>query len=223
MLKLLQDESESLSNSVYLRLKEQLMRAELQPHQRLKVRELAHTMGTSETPIREALMLLSREGAVEIKPRYYIRVRRVTCSEYEQIRDIRLVLEPMAGERALPHMTDADIAELETLHHRLIEAENTGEWAVALQANFDFHFHLYRKSGLTHLLEVIEGLWVRIGPSLSALYPDAIPTYAYRHQHENVIDALRARDAYALRMAIQLDLIEGGTRLIRHLRAMEGS
>jgi DNA-binding GntR family transcriptional regulator len=127
----------------------------------------------------------------------------------------------MAAERALPHMTESAIAELENLHQRLMDAERNGEWAVALQANFDFHFHLYRKSGLAQLLEVLEGLWVRIGPSLSALYPDAIPTYANKHQHENVIAALRAGDAYALRMAIQLDLIEGGARLVRHLRSVK--
>lgn len=216
-----EDETGILSNSVYLRLKEQLMRAELKPHQRLKVRDLAQQMGTSETPVREALIQLSHDGAIEIKPRYFIRVHRVTAQEYEQVRDMRLSLEAMAAERALPHVTAADIDDLTTIHHTLIHAEDTGDWPVALQANFDFHFRLYRKSGLVHVLDVIEALWVHMGPSLSLLYPDAKPTYARRHQHENVIDALRARDSYALRMAIRLDLLEGGARLVERLRSLD--
>jgi DNA-binding GntR family transcriptional regulator len=215
------EENEILSNSVYQRLKDRLMRAELTPHQRLKVRDLAREMGTSETPVREALVQLSREGAIEIKPRYHIRVRRLSYRDYEEIRDMRLALEAMAAEKALPHVTDADILALEEQHRQLIHAEETGDWQTALQANFHFHFDLYRKSGSVQLTGVLEGLWVRIGPLLSALYPNAKPTYVGPHQHENVLAALRARDAYALRMAIRQDLIEGGGRLVNHLKSLE--
>lgn len=221
MSKVPSEEGEILSSSVYKRLKDQLMRAELAPQQRLKVRELAQMMGTSETPVREALVQLSREGAIEIKPRYHIRVRRISYREYQEIRDMRLALEAMAAEKALPHVTEADIRALEERHRQLIHAEETGDWQTALQANFDFHFDLYRKSGADHLIGVLEGLWVRIGPFLSSLYPDAKPTYVGRHQHENVLAALRARDAYALRMAIRQDLIEGGAALVNHLKSLE--
>lgn len=215
------EENGILSDSVYKRLKEQLMRAELAPEQRLKVRELAQEMGTSETPVREALVQLSREGAIEIKPRYHIRVRGISYREYQEIRDMRLALEAMAAEKALPHLVDEDIHALEQHHRHLIHAERTGDWRTALQANFDFHFDLYRKSNATQLIGVLEGLWVRIGPFLSSLYPDAKPTYAGKHQHENVLDALHARDAYALRMAIRQDLIEGGAALVNHLKSLE--
>ena len=67
------------------------------------------------------------------------------------------------------------------------------------------------------LNELLESLWIRIGPVLSELYPDAHPRYAARHQHLNVIEALRTRDAYSLREAIRLDLFEGGQNLLRHL------
>ena len=62
---------------------------------------------------------------------------------------------------------------------------------------------------------------MRIGPLLSELYPDAAPSYEDRHQHENVLDALRARDAYSLREAIRLDLLEGGRNLLRRMEEAE--
>lgn len=214
-------DAESLSRVVYRRLRDALMRAELRPHQRLKVRDLSRQMGTSETPVREALFQLSHEGAIEIKPRFYIRVRRVTASEYEDIRDIRLQLEPLAAERALPFITDEDIAQLKQQHERLVAAEKSGDWSAALQANFDFHFGLYYKSGMPTLVEVLESLWIRIGPILSELYPEAMPTYGGRHQHELVLEALHARSAFALREAIRMDLMEGGRKLRRHLKAVD--
>ena len=207
----------SLSEIVYTRLRNSLMRAELKPHERLKVRALAQQMGTSETPVREALFQLAHEGAIEIRPRHYIRVRRLSFAEYKEIRDIRIELEPLAAERALPHLDDAMIEDLSATHDTLRLAERTGDWRTALQSNFDFHFGLYSRSGMPTLTEVLEGLWIRVGPLLSELYPDAHPTYAERHQHLNVLDALHARDAYALREAIRMDLIEGGRNLRQHL------
>lgn len=218
-----EDEVESLSSVVYARLRDSLMRSELHPHQRLKVRELSRQMGTSETPVREALFQLAHQGAVEIKPRFYIRVRRISAIEYEDIRDIRLQLEPMAAERALPFLNDQDIANLEASHRSLIEAEEAGDWPTALRANLDFHFGLYYKSGMPTLVEVLEGLWIRVGPILSEMYPGAMPTYGGRHGHEKVLEALRARSSFALREAIRMDLLDGGRKLRKHLKEVEAA
>jgi DNA-binding GntR family transcriptional regulator len=217
------DGGSGLSERVYKRLRTALMRAELKPEQHLRIRELAVRMGTSETPVREAIFQLAREGAVEIKPRQYVRVRRVSADEYEEIRDIRLALEPLAGERALPRLRDVDIDGLEALHRQLVAAEAQSDWSTALEANFNFHFGLYGRSGMPSLIAVLETLWIRIGPLLSELYPHAQPTYADRHQHENVLDALRARDSYALREAIRQDLIEGGRGLVKRIRKLEAA
>ena len=140
-----------------------------------------------------------------------------TVGAFDLGRDIRLQLEPLAAERALPHIDDAAIDALAATHDALVAAEARGDWQTALQSNFDFHFGLYTRSGMPTLTEVLEGLWIRIGPLLSDLYPNAHPTYAERHQHLNVLDALRARDSYALREAIRMDLIEGGRALRQHL------
>lgn len=212
-------EAESLSTQVYARLRKALMRAELKPHQRLKIRELAASMGTSETPVREAIFQLAHEGAIEIKPRHYVRVRRATLADYIETRDIRLNLEPLAAERAMAHITPAEIEELAETHRLLRRSEMSGDWPTAVQANFDFHFGIYYRSGMPTLITMLEMLWIRIGPLLTDLYPHAHPTYADRHQHEEVLDALRARDAFSLREAIRQDLLEGGRNLTRHLAA----
>lgn len=211
----------SLSAQVYRRLRTLLMRAELKPEQRLKIRELALRMGTSETPVREAIMQLAQEGALEIKPRHFVRVRKATLAEYLEIRDIRLQLEPLAAERAMPRIGEVELEELTAAHLRLRHAEKTADWPTAVQANFDFHFGLYWRSSMPTLIAVLESLWIRVGPLLSHLYPHAHPTYAERHQHESVLDALRAGDAFSLREAIRQDLLEGGRNLVRHLAALE--
>jgi DNA-binding GntR family transcriptional regulator len=66
----------SLVEQIYRRLQRALMHGQMAPHQRLKVRDLAATLGTSETPVREALFQLVRDRAIEIKSRSFVRVRR---------------------------------------------------------------------------------------------------------------------------------------------------
>ncbi|WAP67612.1 GntR family transcriptional regulator [Jiella pelagia] len=212
-----------LSDTVYTRLRTALMRAELKPHQRLKVRDLAREMGTSETPVREALMQLAHDGAIEIKPRFFIRVRRLSRAEYDEIRDIRLELEPMAAERALGKLSGDEIARLKDIHTMLVVAEDSGDWPLALQANFDFHFAIYGRSGMATLIDILQGLWVRMGPTLTELYPAARPTYSAEHQHLSIIEAIARNDAPGLRMAIRMDLIEGGRKLRDRLAELEAA
>ncbi len=84
-----------------------------------------------------------------------------------------------------------------------------------------FHYTLYRAAEKPELLALIETIWLRNGPVLSMAYPHAPPTYPGPHQHLNVIAGLEARDPVRVKKAIQDDLIEGGTNLLRHLREIE--
>lgn len=211
----------SRSDRVYRQLRERLMRGLLRPHERLKIRELAAALSTSETPVREAIFKLVRDGAVELKPHSYVRVRRLSLAEYLEARDIRLELEPLAAERALAHIDAADIARLAGIHETLIAAERSKSYEAAIVANFDFHFGLYCHSGMHQLLSILENLWTQLGPMLNYLYPDGHPTYAEAHQHENVLAALERRDAKALRKAIRDDMIEGGRNFVRVLERLE--
>lgn len=214
-------ERESLTGRVYGELRTALMEGRFWPGHRFKIRQLAAAMGVSETPVREALMQLVRERGLEMHAGRSITVARLTLAQYLELRTIRLMLEGLAAETAALRMTDGGIAELAGVHSDLIAAETAGRWRDAIRANWRFHHTLYRAAGMPELLALLEGLWLRNGPLLNYLYPHAMPTYAGRHQHLEVLDALARRDAAGVRAAIQADTIEGGIRLIRLMEDME--
>src|SRR5262249_16206273 len=168
-------EAPSRSDRVYRQLRERPMRAILQPHQRRRIRELAAALGTSETPVREAIFQLVRDGGLELKPHHYIRVRRLSLAEYFELRDIRLLLEPLAAERALAHIDESMIERLAKIHKALIAAEKSRDYYSAIQANFDFHFGIYLRSGMPQLIGLLENLWIQVGPMLNHLYPHGHP------------------------------------------------
>ena len=65
---------DSLSSKIYVKLRHALMTGRYEPGERLNIRQLALTFQTSPTPVREAVMQLCREGALELRPGHLLRV-----------------------------------------------------------------------------------------------------------------------------------------------------
>jgi DNA-binding GntR family transcriptional regulator len=212
---------DNLTARVYQELRLALMEGRFRPGHRFKIRELAETMGVSETPIREALMQLVRARALNMEASRWIEVARLSAAQYQELRSIRILLEGLAAERATSRISKADIANLRKYHQLLVAAERGGRWREAVQVNWQFHHTLYKAAEAPELLEMIETIWLRNGPMLNMLYPHATPTYPGRHQHLNVIDGLVARNPEAVKQSIQADLLEGGARLLQLLQDIE--
>src|SRR5882757_4545856 len=148
-------------------------------------------------------------------------VVKLSVSRYKELREVRMLLEGLATEKATGLLTSADLAALEKRHAELVAAEKSGDHEAATLANFHFHFLIYRSSQASDLVAILESIWLRNGPLLKFLYPHAAPTYRGRHQHLALIEALRRRDAAAARQAIQDDIIEGGARLVALMERIE--
>ena len=211
----------SLNDRVYETLRAALLEGRLRPHQRLKIRDLAAAMGVSETPVREAVMQLVRERALTLQTSRSLTVPRLSATQYLELRQIRLELEGLAAARAATQVSARDIAALAKLHDRLLKAEETGNAAEAVRSNWHFHARLYEAAAMPELFHLIQGLWLRNGPLLTYLYPHAAPRYPGRHRHLDVLEALRARDGAGVRAAVQADMIEGGTALLRLLQDLD--
>jgi len=212
---------ENFTTRVYKQLREALMAGRFWPSQRLRIGELAAAMGVSQTPVREAIMQLAREGGLEIRSSQSITVANLSLSRYKELREVRLLLEGLATEKATPLITSSEIARLADLHKELIAAERNGDSETATLTNFHFHFLIYRASQMSDLVAILESVWLRNGPLLKYLYPHAPPTYPGLHQHLVLMDALRRRDPVAARQAVQDDMIEGGALLVQLMGKIE--
>jgi DNA-binding GntR family transcriptional regulator len=212
---------DNLSTRVYAELRIGLMEGRFWPGDRFKIRELAAAFDVSETPVREAVMQLVRERGLAMDAGRSITVARLSLAQYLELRTIRLQLEGLAAELATTLIPDTEIRRLGEINKALSAAEKAGDWRAAVRTNWQFHHTLYQAAGMPELLALIEGMWLRNGPLLNLQYPHARPTYPGRHQHLNVLDALRRRQPDAVRDAIKADMIEGGAGLVTLLETLE--
>lgn len=213
-------ERDSLSAKAYAKIRQALMTGELKPGQKLSGREIAIRLGTSLTPVREALLQLVAEGVLEARSRQSITVPIPTRSVFAELRDIRVEVEGLGGERAATLATEAAINELAALHDALVKAKAEGDYPLALRCNQAFHLGLCREARLPRLFKIVEGLWAQSGPFLNFLYSDAEkwPVPEGAHDHIAVIEAMRRRDGAGARAAIVRDIVTGGAGLMRRLQ-----
>jgi DNA-binding GntR family transcriptional regulator len=209
----------SLSAIAYDKLRKALMTGELQPGQRLSGRILATRLGTSLTPVREALLQLVTEGTLEMEAGRSISVPVLTRSAYLELRDIRVSVEGLGAERAAEVIPKGAIDQLAQIHESLIAAKAKGEFAAALRWNEAFHIGLATAAGMPRLLKVVEGLWSQSGPFLNYLFARSSVTVSEPHPHPHmlVLEALHRRDSAAAAAAIRQDILGGGANLLERL------
>jgi len=191
-----------------------LRRGALLPGQRLTTRDVATTLDISLTPAREALNRLTAERVLELTPDRVAMVPVLTQARYTELCAIRLSLEGMAAHSACRRLTDQDIAHLEELYTAHAEAYAARDARVSLRHNEDFHFTIYAGAGMPALLQIIETLWLQVGPSMNFLFTASYDeSWSGGKNHRAMLDAIKARDPAALSRAVRRDLLDGRKRL----------
>ena len=210
---------ESVSQQAYMALRNSLMRSRLKPGQKLIARQVADELGISVTPVRESLLRLVSEHALNIDDRGTVVVPTLALERCVEIRDLRMVLEGEGAARAALTATAREIDELMLIHERYVETERNNNFAMALTENENFHFGLCRLAKSPVLFRMVENLWMQFGPILSYLYDGKErPFHGQKHGHVLALDALRKRDPALARQAISQDILVGGKALLEKLQ-----
>lgn len=85
--------------------------------------ELARRFDTSRTPIREALLLLEKEGLVEIESHRRPRVRRWSWTDIRELYSVRATLSALISELIVENATDEQLEVLDGLQKHLAAAD----------------------------------------------------------------------------------------------------
>jgi GntR family transcriptional regulator, rspAB operon transcriptional repressor len=184
--------SDTIREKVYNHLREQILRGTLAPGQRLVEAAIAKEIGTSRTPVREALHALEREGLIESRPRVGYAVKPVSEEEVEEICAIRATIEALAAEWALRRSAEAVLHDLSTNVAAAERHLSEGKVRDFVDLDAQFHEILARGSGSSRLLELAQTL----------------RSHMLRYRVQSIYSAENVRQA-----------IEGHKRIIAAMRA----
>jgi DNA-binding GntR family transcriptional regulator len=119
---------------------------------------LAAQFGVSATPVREAMLDLTKQGLVEVVPNKGFQVTKVSDAELDQITEIRLWLEPPAAAVAATKAGPHDVAALSALAQTVVDVAAQGDLISYLEADLEFHSRLLALTGNRRLLDIVTTL-----------------------------------------------------------------
>jgi DNA-binding GntR family transcriptional regulator len=210
----------NLGNQAYNSIAEALMKGSLHAGERLRIRSIAQDLGTSVTPVRDAILRLVQDEALIMRNSRDIRVPAISADEYMQIRNIRIELEGLAAERAATVATAQDVARLEALVRDNEAAIKRRDYALGTELNQVFHAELAVIGQTPVLLGVLRRLWVRIGPLLSDSYAAGGRTMV--EHHYAIVDAIKRHDPQLARASVRQDILEGSTVVAEAMKDKTG-
>lgn len=183
----------NLTDQVYRAIKHRILSNEFEVGSHLRDEELAAQLGVSRTPVREAVLCLSREGLVEIIPRSGTRVRRFTEQDIDEIFDLRIALEALAIRKAAVRLERAQVQQLHAMHEAAQSALKKGDTKPALEFDSQMHRTILQAAGNQRLQQMMTTIndCVTLFRNIGAGTPFH---RGYTYRHRDLVRALKRRD-----------------------------
>lgn len=199
-----------LREQVYKSLKASMLNGVLPPNNRLIEERLAEEMGTSRTPVREAIQKLEKEGLIHKLPKGGFAVSTITDEDIEEVFGIRSVLEGYAGYLATSRATNDDIWSLEETVQQEEECLKRKDTEEIIRLNTEFHDRLYKAAKSSKLYSIINDL-------RDYIYRYRIIIFRYEgmaeisiKDHKDMIGLMKAKNARQVEKLVRKHIIRGG-------------
>ena len=192
-----------LHEAVISQLRDLIVQGELPPGSKLNERVLADRLGTSRTPLREAIKYLASEGLVELLPNRGAVVAALDLGRLKEVFVVLGALEALAGDLACRHATEADIAAVKALYYHMLAYHAAGDLANYFRCNQEIHIKLLECSGNATLAQVYRGLNAHVK---RARYMANLSRERWDkavREHEEMLDALIRRDSARLQSLLR--------------------
>lgn len=203
---------------VYQQVREMILFGDLAPGQAVTIQGLTERLGAGMTPVREALRRLTAEGALDFQGNRRIAVPVLDAGAVAELTVARLALEPELARQAAARVSAAEVAALGTIDAALDTAIAAGDIPGYLRGNHAFHATLNGHAVAPILTGLVEGLWLRFGPSLRVVC-GRLGTTALPDRHKEILAALERGDAAAAGAAMAEDVRQGMEQIAAGLAA----
>ncbi len=187
----------SRADAVYHQVKRDIENFQLVAGDRFTENEICERLGVSRTPVRQALFRLQQEGHVEVLFRSGWRVLPFDFARYDELYDLRLLLETTAVRRICEGYNHVDRTQLDSLASIWLVplAQRSSDTHQVAQWDEDFHCTLVIAAGNAEMARVHRDVTERIRVIRRLDFtkqPRIDHTY---EEHGKILRALKAKRA----------------------------
>lgn len=196
-------------------LREAIVQGVFQEGQSLRQDEIAAQFGVSRIPLREALRQLEAEGLVLLSPNRGATVAVMSPEEAQEICEIRVVLEGLALQLAIPRLTEADLDKASEILKKTERETDVGRWA---KLNWEFHAVLYGAGDRPRLLSMVKTLHINIDRYIRLQMAKMNYLEKSQQEHQQILDACRKRDSKTAVRLLKRHIETAGEQLVAYLQ-----
>lgn len=188
------------------------------PGERINELELARQLGTSRTPLREALNRLASEGFLTASPNRGFHMRPLDAAELTALYEYRSVVEMGAVRLACDRASDEGLAALAAFCEAGVQEIGQDPHALhQLRFDEEFHERIAELTGNAEILRAVRGLnerirfvrWIGLRKGTQRGLPEG---------HRAILDGLIARDVSGAVALMQRHVAERTERIAEIIR-----
>ena len=187
------ESNETARDYAYRTIRENIISLDLAPGIMLSENEISQELGISRTPVREALIEMSKMKLVEIVPQRGSFISKIDYRIIEEARFFRLIVETSITELACEMATDRDIMRLEemvSLQEFYLERNMHDK---TFYYDDEFHRVLYNIAHKEFIRKIVEDTTVHFD-RVRRLSIETIKSDRVIEDHKAIIDAIKKRD-----------------------------
>ena len=130
----------------------------LEPGELQNEMRLAEALGVSRTPVREALLELSREGMVAFVPGKGVEVCKLTTEQVREVFEIRRIIEGHIIKEITTRLTDVDMQEIDRNISDQEKMLRNAERPAFIEYDKQFHLFLASKIGNRQIESILDNM-----------------------------------------------------------------
>lgn len=203
----------SLSDSVYERLREEILSGVLRPNESLVEKEIGERLMVSRTPVREGLQRLAAEELIVARRQGWA-VRECRPEDAVCFTELRICLEGFAARLASIRAKSADIAELERIHTQRLSMR-LEDVAARVSTNRDFHLAIIKIAGNDELTKMTRSV-TRYQFNRDAASITSMELMRRGNEdHQAILDAIIRQDATGAEFAMRRHIERTSREVLR--------
>ncbi|MFW2383506.1 MAG: GntR family transcriptional regulator [Acidimicrobiales bacterium] len=201
-----------LADEIVTHIRAQVLGGEMRPGQKVDQDAIAEALDVSRSPIREALVVLGKEGLLDITPRRGAFVAKLTPADVIDHYELFGLVSGRVAAMAAESFTDDQMHELSAIHERFSSAQRDEH----SKLNEEFH-RLINSAAPRRTRWLLRHL----EQSIPAGFFGLTPGWGERavSGHQAIVDAVAAREPEMARRAMDAHHHEAGVAAVRALEA----
>jgi DNA-binding GntR family transcriptional regulator len=218
----------TLKHQTYKAIKDLILKNELVPGQDIPIQKLATNLKVSETPVREALVMLKAEGLIDYEPHKKPKIASVSEEEVSQIYEVRKLIEPYVVSlliAAFPKNEDLrkKMQQIEELTKKVIETSvepyNYEEYAESDLRFNELFIQATSNKILREVLTLISERSMRIRAFVEATpkLTSSDLTYSVTHEHQGIVQAMLHENTEEAQQRVLEHLVNAELRTVQEM------